>query len=359
MKQSHSSPAQDPTPSPARFATPAAIQVGVIGYGGTWNMGRTHLNEMKKAGMTPTAVCELDPARLALAPDDFPGIQTCQSVDELLSQSEVNLVAIITPHDTHAELALQCLAAGRHVVCEKPFAITTAECDAMIRTAKERNLLVSAYHNRHWDGWIMKAVEILRAGDISTVVRVEARLGNYGKPQATWRGSRSHSGGILYDWGVHFLEYALQLTGSSGITEVSGYAHNGFWENGSPWGADTIEDEAEAVVRFQDGRRIRLLISQVESLPRRGFLEVTGTTGSMVLDWDAVEVTTHDGPKRITIRHPNPENEWWRFYANIADHLTSGAPLVITGEWARLPVQIIDLASQSARAGFALRVPEP
>ena len=354
MKNLQSVPVQEQLPHAPHFTSPAAIKVGVIGYGGTWNMGRTHLNEMKKAGMTPVAICEADAARLALAPDDFPGIQTYKSVDELLSQSEVNLIAIITPHNTHAELALQCLAAGRHVVCEKPFAITTGECDAIIQLAKENELVVSAYHNRHWDGWIMKAVERLHTGDIGTVVRVEARIGNYGKPQDTWRGSRSRSGGILYDWGVHFIEYALQLTGSTGISEVSGYAHNGFWENGSAWGTDTIEDEAEAVVRFQDGRRIRLLISQVESLPRRGFLEVTGTKGSMLLDWDAVEVTTHNGSNRITTRYPNPENEWWHFYANIADHLVSGTPLVITGEWARLPVRIIDLAGQSARAGRAL-----
>ena len=120
-----------------RYKTAGAITCGVIGYGGAFNMGRAHLNEMKKAGMTPTAVCEIDPERLKVATQDFPGIETYSTAAEMLKKSKVQLLAIITPHNTHAKLALQCLKAGRHVVCEKPLAITTAECDAMIAAAKK------------------------------------------------------------------------------------------------------------------------------------------------------------------------------------------------------------------------------
>lgn len=348
-------PSPEPSVRPAAtFASPDRIKVGVIGYGGTWNMGRTHLTDMRTAGMTPVAVCELDAARLALAPADFPGIATFATVDAMLAESDVDLVAIITPHSTHAALALQCLRAGRHVVCEKPFAITTAECDEVLAAAAERGLVATTYHNRHWDGWIRTALDRVRAGDIGSVVRIEAWVGKYAKPLDTWRGSRELSGGVLYDWGVHFLEYALQLMGDAAIAEVSGYAHHGFWAGRSRWGEATIEDEAEAVVRFRDGRRVRLLISQVESAPRRGFMEVTGTTGSMLLTFDAVEVTTWAGTSQVTTRIPNPENEWWRFYGNVAEHLTGAAPLVITGALARRPVHIIDLACRSAREGRAL-----
>ncbi|MCG2659899.1 MAG: Gfo/Idh/MocA family oxidoreductase, partial [Kiritimatiellae bacterium] len=116
----------------AKFKKAEDIKVGVIGYGGAFNMGCAHLNEMKKAGMTPVAVAELDAKRLEVAIHDFPGIQTYASVAKMLAKSDVNLLAIITPHNTHAALAIQCLNTGRHVVCEKPLAITTAECDAMI-----------------------------------------------------------------------------------------------------------------------------------------------------------------------------------------------------------------------------------
>jgi len=135
-----------------KYKSASDIRVGIIGYGGAFNMGRGHLKEMEQAGMTPVAVCEVDAERLKVAETDFPGIETYSTVAEMLRKSDVNLVTIITPHNTHAKLALQCLKAGRHVVCEKPLAITTAECDAMIAAAKKSGVVLSTYHNRHWDG---------------------------------------------------------------------------------------------------------------------------------------------------------------------------------------------------------------
>src|ERR1035437_6188271 len=115
----------------SKYQQPSDIRVGVVGYGASFNMGRAHLNEMKKAGMTPVAVADLDPTRLAVAQADFPGIETYDSLTKMLRQSRVDLVTVITPHRTHTPLALEVLKAGRHVVSEKPLAITTAQCNTM------------------------------------------------------------------------------------------------------------------------------------------------------------------------------------------------------------------------------------
>ncbi|MEI6149320.1 MAG: Gfo/Idh/MocA family oxidoreductase, partial [bacterium] len=182
-----------------RYGKAGDIKVGVAGYGGAFNMGRAHFNEMKAAGMTPWAVAEIDPERLKVARQDFPGIETYGTVEEMLRKSEVNLVTLITPHNTHAELALKCLKAGRHVVAEKPMAVTTLECDAMIAAAKRMKVVLSTYHNRHWDGIILGAMEQIRAGAIGDVVRIEMAMGRLAKPGDWWRSSKSISGGILYD----------------------------------------------------------------------------------------------------------------------------------------------------------------
>ncbi len=133
------------------------IKVGVIGYGGAFNMGRTHLTDMQAAGMTPVAVAELDAERLEVATEEFPGIQPYRSVTRMLNTSDVNLVVLSTPHNTHSRLALQCLRAGRHVISEKPLAIRTSDCDTMIREAKKRRLMLTTYHNRHWDGCVLSS----------------------------------------------------------------------------------------------------------------------------------------------------------------------------------------------------------
>ncbi len=329
------------------------IKVGVIGYGGAFNMGRAHLNEMAGAGMTPVAVAEVDPARLTVATADFPGIQTYTSTAAMLKRSDVNLLAIITPHNTHARLALQCLKAGRHVVCEKPLAVTTAECDAMIAAAKKSRVVLSTYHNRHWDGHILEAVKRIGTGVLGDLVRVECRMGGYSKPGDWWRTSKSISGGILYDWGVHLLEYALQIIGSD-MVEVSGFAHKGFWK--TPWEKDTNEDEATAVVRFKSGCMLTLRISSIEANPKPGIVEFVGTRGTYVMDFGGFDLITHSktGETMIT-RGRNPGSEGWKLYQNIADHLTTGAKLVITPEWARRPIHILDLANTSARTGRAIK----
>jgi predicted dehydrogenase len=337
-----------------KFADPSQIKVGVVGYGGAFNMGRHHLNEMKRAGMTPVAVAELDSERLKVAETDFPGVKTFASLGQMLAGSDVNLIAIITPHNTHAELAVEALKAGRNVVCEKPFAITTAECDAMIAAAAASGAVVSTYHNRHWDGCILAAVEQVRKGLIGDVFRVEAHMGGYGKPGDWWRTSRSISGGILYDWGVHLLEYSLQLLDAE-IAEVMGTSRTGFWAPETRWKDDTNEDEGFAVVRFTNGKWLTLSMSSLDSNPKKSFLEVTGTLGSIVVDWGANEVITHDGSTVVSTKYRNPDAEGWRLYQNIADHLVKDEPLVITGEWARRPIHILDLACQSARTGTAIK----
>ena len=338
-----------------RFKRPEEIQCGVIGYGGAFNMGRAHLNEMKRAGMVPTAVAEIDPKRLEVAAADFPGIETYGSVAEMLKKSGVHVLAIITPHNTHARLAIQCLKAGRHVVTEKPFAITTAECDAMIAAAKKGKAVLSTYHNRHWDGCILNAVQLVRSGVIGDVFRIEAHMGGYGKPGDWWRTSKTISGGILYDWGVHLLEYSLQILRGAELAEVTGFAHKGFWAPKTAWKRDTNEDEGLAIARFSNGAWLTLTISSLDSNPKRGWLEATGTLGTLVMDWGVCEVTTHENGTTVVKKYRNPESEGWKLYQNVADHLVKGTPLVITPEWARRPIHILDLANQSAMKGKALK----
>ena len=337
-----------------KYKNASDIRVGVIGYGGAFNMGRGHLKEMEQAGMTPVAVCEVDAVRLKIAETEFPGIQTYSKVAEMLRKSDVNLITIITPHNTHAKLALQCLKAGRHVVCEKPLAITTAECDEMIAAAKKSGVVLSTYHNRHWDGWILRAVEQIKEKKvIGDIYRVDARMGARALPGDWWRTSRTNSGGILYDWGVHLLEYGLQLIDSD-ITEVAGFSKTGYWAPKTKWKNDTNEDEAEAVVRFLNGSWLTLNITSLDSNAKPGFLEITGTEGSYVMDWSGYTIHKRDGQSYSLEQGAHYPNAWEKFYGNIADHLTKGAKLVITPEWSRRPIHILDLAAQSAKKGRTL-----
>lgn len=339
-----------------KYKKASDIKVGVVGYGGAFNMGRSHLSEMKQAGMTPVAVCELDPERLKVAENDFPGIETYSKVDQMIRKSDVNLVTIITPHNTHASIALKCLNAGKSVVCEKPLAITTTECDKMMAAAKARKCLLSTYHNRHWDGCILKAVEVIDSGAIGEVFRIDAHMGAFGKPGDWWRSSKRISGGILYDWGVHLLEYSLQLLKGEQIAEVTSVAQTGHWAPLTAWKQDTNEDEALALVRFKSGKYLTLCISTLNAFGHDSMLAVRGTEGAYSMDGGSWRLITYNAKnEKVVTTGNNPPSEGHRFYQNIADYLVKGETLVITPEWARRPIHILDLAVQSAKKGCAMK----
>ena len=344
-----------------KFKSPQEIKVGVVGYGGAFNMGKSHLTAMKKAGMTPFAVCELDAERLKVAEQDFPGVETYTKLDDMLRKSDVNLLVHITPHHMHYPLAAKCVKAGKHVVTEKPFVLTTPEADKLIKAAEQNDVMVSTFHNRHWDGNILRAVrEVVDKQSIGEVYKIEAHMGKYAMPRSWWRTSRSISGGVLYDWGVHLLEYSLQLIDSQ-VTEVSGFAHHGHWEAQAnkdfPWIGDMNEDEASAIVRFENGAFINLSISQLRSNPSPHVLEVHGTRGVYAFDhqrWTSYKPNRKG--ETVEKSGNNPKSDGAKiFYQNIADYLTAQAELVITPQWARRPIHILDLAGQSAAKNKTLK----
>lgn len=341
------------------FHSASEIKVGVIGYGATHNIARRHLREMQNAGMTTVAAADIDPTRLPVAAADFPGISTYASATEMLARCDIDLVAICTPHNTHASLAIECMNAGRHVVTEKPIAITTAECDEMIAARDRNQVMLSTYHNRHWDGWILNALQKINSGMIGDIVRLQIFLSNYSRPKEAWRSSFTISGGIMFDWGVHCLEYALQLVPER-ITEVSGYAHRGFWAPQSIWQEDCIEDDTLAVVRFASGKWLTMFNSSIESEPHPPYMTVTGTKGVFHLRHDRWQATCQENNPLgdfCTCKRsgPLPPCESYRFYENIAAHLTTGEPLVITAEYAKTPIRIMELAKLSAAKGKAMK----
>lgn len=340
----------------AYFQQRGDIKVGVVGYGGAFNMGRWHLNFMREVGMTPVAVAELDAERRAAAAEEFSGIATFPNVEAMLAGSDVDLVTIITPHKLHHPLAMACLEAGRHVVIEKPMALSTAQCDELIETAQRKDVMLSTYHNRHWDDSILNARRmILDEGLIGDVYKIHAHWYSNFPTRNWWRNSMSMSGGLLFDWGVHLLEFAFQILGKDArMREVSGYAVHKHPTETNPFEGDAVEAEAEAHVRFEDGRWLELSISALDHHRRKEGMEFSGSKGTYILNYHEWTILQR-GPEGLLRKEgKNQHDANSQFYQNIAAHLVEDEPLVITPEWARRPIHVIDLAMQSAREGRAL-----
>ena len=87
-----------------------------------------------------------------------------QTIDEVIADDAVNLVVLATPHDTHAELSIKAMDAGKHVVTDKIMAMNAAEADAMIEASERNNVLLSVFHNRRWDWDYNTVKKIIDAG---------------------------------------------------------------------------------------------------------------------------------------------------------------------------------------------------
>jgi predicted dehydrogenase len=234
---------------------------GIIGYGGQFSMGHEHAVYLSATGkMKPVAFCEIDPKRLEHARNDYPDAAHYDGIDALLKNPEVEGVSIITPHNNHFDLARSALEAGRHVVVEKPICITVGQVDELISLAKKGGKMVSAYHNRRWDGDILSIRSLIQKGVIGEVFHVEVQLGNFQHPGKTWRSDKKVSGGCFYDWGVHLVDYALQII-TAPIDSVTGFFFKKVWDVSN-------EDHTEVVIRFKDGQYGNVCVSTIDAAPR-------------------------------------------------------------------------------------------
>lgn len=329
------------------------IRAAVIGYGGAFNMGKGHLNWAKDAGMIPFAACDIDPARVEVAKTDFEDIRTYTKVEDLLADKDVDLVTIITPHDTHAELAIMCAKAGKSVVCEKPMCITSEEATRMIEAAKSTGVTLSVFHNRRHDGDFLAIKETIDSGAIGEVFQIQGGHGGYGHPGTWWRANKKISGGLLYDWGAHYVDWILNLKAGHKVTQVTGFLQKKVWHD------QTLEDHGQVIIRFDDGCSAEMTQSQINTVPMPRW-RILGTKGGILDDGsvqDGGKLFARVGNITTTGTIPWKKTEWNTYYKDLAAHISGKAPLAVTAESARRVIAVIEAAEKSAKSGKSEPVP--
>ncbi len=328
------------------------VRCGVIGYGPSFAMGKVHCETIQKIpGLKLAAVCDIDPARCKAAEADLDGIKTYPDAKTLAASGEIDLGVIVTPHDTHAEIALELLNAGIGVISEKPFSITIDESTKMIEAARKKNLLLSTFHNRRWDADFLTIRKIIDEGWLGEVFHTEAFMGQYAHPGYWWRSHKPISGGAIYDWGAHFTDWILNIMPYR-MESVTGFMNKLVWHD------VTNEDHCKAIIRFDGGRSAELEISSIAARGKSKF-RILGTKGALTCEWEKpIQVTTYVNGTKEDLEVPLVETRWaLDYYIGIVDHLLSGAPLQVTPESARRVIAVLELAERSSTSGKAESVP--
>ncbi|MEL3972498.1 oxidoreductase [Rossellomorea oryzaecorticis] len=145
--------------------------------------------------------------------EDLAGVSVVPTLDELL-QEDIELVVITTPNHLHYDMIKQSLAAGKHVVVEKPFVTKSKEGEELIQLAEEKSLLLSVFHNRRWDADFLTIRKLMESKQLGEVTTYEAHFDRY-RPAVKdrWKENKIDGGGVLYDLGAHLIDQALYLFG--------------------------------------------------------------------------------------------------------------------------------------------------
>ncbi len=339
------------------MADGSPVRIGLVGYGPLFGMGKHHSDQIAATrGFELGAICDRDPARLEAAREEQGDhLPMFQDAEEMARSGLVDLAIVIVPHAYHAPVAKPLLDAGLHVITEKPFTVKVSEADELIDLARDRGVMISVYHNRHWDPDILSMKEIVGRGDIGEVYSIESALVGYGLPGQAWRSEKSISGGAMYDWGAHNFEKILQLVprydSQGNRINKRATLYGNYMKR--VWHSVTNEDYCRAYVRFDSGLEAQFTTSSIHA-SRKPMWTVLGTGGSIVMEGGdgagTVTMASADGRHRaVEVKPYDRGHNWQGYYKNVADHLLSGLPLEITGEWAKGPIQCVEGCETASR----------
>ncbi|MDQ0635970.1 putative dehydrogenase [Arthrobacter pascens] len=342
------------------MTTPQPLRIGMIGYA---FMGAAHSHAWRTAPRFFDL--PLEPQLIAVAGRNASGVQAAASKlgwsstetdwRRLIERDDIDLIDICTPGDTHAEIAIAALEAGKHVLCEKPLANSVAEAERMTEAAGEaakKGVFAMCGFTYRRTPALALAKRMVEQGRLGNIRHVRAQylqdwLSDENAPM-TWRLDKSKSGsGSLGDIGAHSIDAAQWVTGQK-ITGVSallqtfvperplagdlvGLGGHGDVAGDAPRGAVTVDDAAIFSARFDGGASagaasagaIGVFEATRYALGRKNAmrLEVNGTRGSLAFDFEDMNVlSVYDaaespdaGFRRIMVTEPEHPyvGNWW------------------------------------------------
>lgn len=190
------------------------LQVGLIGYGMAGRIFHAPLIAAVK-GLKLRMIRETREENIMIATKRYPDAEIVADAESIFTNKEIDLVVVAAPNKAHHSLVKEALLADKHVVVEKPFTVSTAEADELIKLAEEKNKILTVYHNRRWDSDFQTVKKVIESGKLGRIVELEShydRFRNTLRPN-TWKEEGSKGTGLLYDLGSHLIDQAQVLFG--------------------------------------------------------------------------------------------------------------------------------------------------
>jgi scyllo-inositol 2-dehydrogenase (NADP+) len=150
-----------------------------------------------------------------LSRERYPYSNLVRSFEELIKDPEIELIVVNTPDNLHFEHAMQAIEAGKHVVVEKPFTQKYEDALVLIAMAKRKNLVLSVFQNRRWDGDFLTVQKVINSKMLGRLVTFESHFDRYRNfiQENTWKEQVSYGTGIVYNLGSHLIDQVIVLFG--------------------------------------------------------------------------------------------------------------------------------------------------
>ena len=247
-----------------------SIITGVLSYGLSGSIFHCPFLE-EHNGFELNAVVERTKKKAHLR---YPNIKSFNSVDELISNQDIELVVVNTPNHTHFEYALKSIREHKHVLVEKPFTVTSFEAKQLFQEAKVYKRCLIPYQNRRYDSDFLSIKKILDSGDLGELVEVHIRYDKYRSTISSKieKESEIPGSGILYDLGPHLLDAIIMLFGFP----LKWSKYKGYFRPNTK-----VEDYAHIHLLYPKGLNIFVTVSMIVADKQPAFI-LNGTKGSFV-----------------------------------------------------------------------------
>lgn len=348
-----------PTPPPLPSEAPP-LRVGLVGFGYAGSVIHAPLLRATP-GLALVAVASRDAAKVqgALGAE----VAVC-SAAELIARSDLDLVVIASPNETHHPLARAALQAGRHVVVDKPFALDAAQATELVALAERRGRLLSVFHNRRWDSDFIALRQVLADGRVGRPIELASHFDRY-RPVVIdrWRERDEPGAGLWMDLGPHLLDQAVQLFGPpTALTLERARTRDGA----------RVDDWFRAQLCWQagpfDGLRVTLGASMLAASPRPRFA-LHGQAGSWQVEGlDVQEADLKAGRKAVGSpswgeedrcaqlclngaaefsHEPLPRGRYPAYYAGVRDAMLGLGDVPVTARQALIVQRLLDAGIRS------------
>jgi len=338
------------------------IGVGLVGYGMSGSSLHAPLIDAEP-GLELRAVVSTDPDRVHR---DLPSVPVVPTIGRLLDDPSIEVVVVAVPNAAHHELARTALLADRHVVVDKPFTVSVAEADDLIRTAGERDRRLTVFHQRRWDSDHLTVRRCVEQGLLGRVTTYLARYERFlPGPPTRWTEQDRPGAGVLFDLGSHLIDQVLSLFGDPETVWADLRVQR-------PGGVAV--DYAHLVLGYGPLRAALHVASLVRARGPR--FEVHGDRGSFVVHgvdgqiaalltgrrpgdpgWGEEPddrfgtLTTELGGLVATARLTSVPGAYESFYRGVVDAVRGTGPVPVPAEQARATVRVIECAEHSRRDG--------